>query len=111
VLFLFESLPGHLQAVLWFNPLVHVIGLTRAGLYPAYDAAGAAPVYVLLLLLALLAAGGLAFRRAERFLARLSGVGHGRRARDDPDGHTKRRQVSARATGLNRRSKPRRLVA
>ena len=37
VLFTFESAAGELQAVLWWNPLVHVIGLMRAGFYGSYE--------------------------------------------------------------------------
>ncbi|SFJ62389.1 ABC transporter permease [Celeribacter neptunius] len=38
VFFLFESTPAAFQKLLWFNPLVHIIGLMRRGLYPSYDA-------------------------------------------------------------------------
>ncbi|WP_181164609.1 ABC transporter permease [Amaricoccus solimangrovi] len=36
VLFLYESVPTGLQDVLWYNPLAHVIGLSRAGVYGGY---------------------------------------------------------------------------
>jgi capsular polysaccharide transport system permease protein len=37
IFYLFDSLPQWAQAVLWFNPLVHIIGLTRAGFYASYE--------------------------------------------------------------------------
>ena len=33
----FESLPPEAQAVLWYNPLIHAIGLTRSGFYAGYE--------------------------------------------------------------------------
>ena len=43
----FESLPPQAQAILWYNPLVHAVGLMRAGFYGGYDAAYVSPLYVL----------------------------------------------------------------
>ena len=37
IFFTFESAPAAFQAVLWYNPLVHVIGLMRAGIFGVYD--------------------------------------------------------------------------
>lgn len=41
VFFLFEDLPGWVQQFLWFNPLFHVTGEMRDGIYPVYS-----PAYV-----------------------------------------------------------------
>tara|TARA_R100000935_G_scaffold36216_1_gene57173 strand:- start:4509 stop:5423 length:915 start_codon:yes stop_codon:yes gene_type:complete len=38
VLFLLDSMPRGVQDVLWWNPLVHIIGLVRRGFFPTYDA-------------------------------------------------------------------------
>ncbi len=38
VLFLYEEMPRFTQEILWWNPLMHVTGLMRRGLYPTYDA-------------------------------------------------------------------------
>ncbi len=38
VFFTFESMPSQIQAILWYNPLVHVIGIMRTGIFPSYDA-------------------------------------------------------------------------
>ncbi len=37
IFFTFESVPKEFQSVLWWNPLVHVIGTMRSGFYGAYD--------------------------------------------------------------------------
>ena len=41
----FMDLPRVVQEVLWFNPLVHVIALMRAGIFPTYVPQYAAPLY------------------------------------------------------------------
>jgi capsular polysaccharide transport system permease protein len=45
--FTFESLPPQAQAVLWYNPLLHAVGLLRSGFYSGYDPTYVAPGYVL----------------------------------------------------------------
>ena len=45
VFFLVEDLPRAVQAVLWFNPLVHLIALMRGAVYPTYASQYAAPLY------------------------------------------------------------------
>jgi capsular polysaccharide transport system permease protein len=57
VFFTFESLPGPAREVLWWNPLIHLVGLMRAGFYPIYDASHVSVLYVLALALALIVAG------------------------------------------------------
>lgn len=47
VLFLYEGMPAHLQVYLWYNPLMHITSLMRAGFYPTYDAEFASPLYVM----------------------------------------------------------------
>lgn len=37
VLFLYEELSTSAQAVLWWNPMVHVSGLARKGFFPTYE--------------------------------------------------------------------------
>lgn len=34
--FTFYSLPREAQEILWYNPLIHAVGMVRAGFYPAY---------------------------------------------------------------------------
>ncbi len=45
--FTFEQLPVMAQNVLWYNPLIHCIGLVRRGLYPTYGADYVSVSYVL----------------------------------------------------------------
>lgn len=49
VFFTYEAVPLPWRDALWWNPLIHVIGLVRRGLYPGYDAAYVSPIYVLAL--------------------------------------------------------------
>lgn len=46
IFFLFESIPQPYRDYLWYNPLVHIIGMMRRGFYPTYDGAYISPVYV-----------------------------------------------------------------
>ncbi len=47
IFFTYESVPANFQHVLWWNPLVHVIGLARAGFYGSYDPQFVSYPYVL----------------------------------------------------------------
>ena len=57
VFFSFASLPAAAREVLWWNPLIHLVGLMRAGFYPVYDDSHVSALYVLALGLGLVAAG------------------------------------------------------
>ena len=37
IFFTFDSMPSQVQAILWFNPLIHLVGMTRKSLYPTYN--------------------------------------------------------------------------
>lgn len=41
IFFTFESVPREIQAILWYNPLIHSVGAVRSGFYPTYE-----PFYV-----------------------------------------------------------------
>lgn len=62
IFFLFDSVPQPYRDYLWWNPLVHVVGLMRRGFYPTYDAAYASVTYVAGVG-AILLLGGLIFLR------------------------------------------------
>ena len=47
VFFTYWSAPLIARDMLWYNPLVHVVGYMRAGFYPGYDATHVSPEYVL----------------------------------------------------------------
>ncbi|MEM6477426.1 MAG: ABC transporter permease [Pseudomonadota bacterium] len=68
VFFLFDDIPEPYRSWLWWNPLVHVIGLLRAGFYGGYDALYAAPPYVAGIAGGTLIAGLALLRRDARAL-------------------------------------------
>jgi capsular polysaccharide transport system permease protein len=61
----FQSLPAQIQAVLWYNPLIHIVGLMRAGFYGTYEADYASPLYVIGIALSLFVVGAYLLRRHE----------------------------------------------
>jgi capsular polysaccharide transport system permease protein len=63
VFYTFETLPAQVQDLLWYNPLVHIIGIMRRGFYPTYDAAWASPTFVLAFSLVPLVIGLFLLRR------------------------------------------------
>lgn len=66
VLYIFEELPANAQAILWYNPLIHITGLMRTAFYPTYNAAYANWVYVVMISLILMALGLLLLSRFHR---------------------------------------------
>ncbi|WP_417725768.1 ABC transporter permease [Salipiger sp.] len=48
VIILYDSIPNPYRDWLWWNPMVHVIGRVRQGIYATYDGAYVTPTYVLL---------------------------------------------------------------
>lgn len=57
VFFAFSSLPAFVREVLWWNPVIHLVGLVRAGFYPTYDSSHVSQIYVLALALGLIVSG------------------------------------------------------
>lgn len=66
IFFLYDNMPPLAQEILWYNPLIHIIGLIRRGFYPTYTASYVEPVYVLGFSLILLALGLLLLGRHHR---------------------------------------------
>lgn len=66
ILYIFEDLPPLAQDILWYNPLVHIVGLMRTGFFPTYTAAYVNEVYVLAVSLVLLALGQILLGRYHR---------------------------------------------
>lgn len=60
---LFETFPQPYRDWLWYNPLVHVIGLMRSGFYSTYDATFVSAPYVVGVALFCMALGLLLLRR------------------------------------------------
>lgn len=46
IFFLFESVPEPYRGWLWYNPLIHIVGMMRRGFYPTYEGEFASPLYV-----------------------------------------------------------------
>ena len=63
VLLLYRDMPPNVQEILWWNPLLHVVGEMRAGFYPLYESSYISPTYVFGVALSLLAMGLLLVRR------------------------------------------------
>ncbi len=68
IFYLFESAPPAFQRVLWWNPLVHVIGVMRTGFYGTYRADYASLPYVLGVALTLFVIGAYLLRRHASLL-------------------------------------------
>jgi capsular polysaccharide transport system permease protein len=48
VFFLYEDMPATAQSILWWNPLIHIIGIMREGFYVSYQASYASVLFVAL---------------------------------------------------------------
>ncbi|OUS19588.1 sugar ABC transporter permease [Rhodobacterales bacterium 59_46_T64] len=66
ILYTFEDLPTMVSDFLWFNPLVHVSGLMRRGVYSTYDASYVSLIYTFGVAMILVAFGLLLMRRFSR---------------------------------------------
>ena len=66
IFFLYEEMPPMAQDILWYNPILHITGIFRSGIYPTYTAAYASPIYVLIIALTLLFFGVLLMGRYHR---------------------------------------------
>ncbi len=64
--FLFEIVPHPFGDILWFNPLVHVVGQMRIGMYPSYAGEYVSPAYVYGIGLTCFALGLLLLNRYDR---------------------------------------------
>lgn len=69
--FLLEDVPAKVRDILWLNPLYHVTGEVRAGMYTSYDALYVTPLYVYLPALALFVLGLALLRKDYRTLVNL----------------------------------------
>ncbi len=68
VIFLYEDMPQQAQAVLWFNPVLHLTGLMRAAFYPTYRPEYVSLVYLGVWCLVPLVAGMMLMRLHHRDL-------------------------------------------
>lgn len=63
IFYLYESTPAAFQAVLWWNPLVHIVAIMRTGFYGAYHPLFVSTPYVIGIALGLFLVGGHLLRR------------------------------------------------
>ena len=68
VIFLYEDMPPLAQDILWYNPLVHIVGLMRSGFYPTYEAPYFSAAYVASVSLLSLFMGVVLLRRYHRII-------------------------------------------
>jgi len=66
VFFMFDDVPQPFRDILWYNPLVHVVGQMRSGIYASYDADYVSITYVVGLGLLCLVLGLLLLKRNLR---------------------------------------------
>ncbi len=68
VLFIYEQMPPFVQNILWYNPLMHIAGLMRAGFYSTYEASYVSELYVICFSLVVLFLGTVLLRRYNRVI-------------------------------------------
>lgn len=68
IFFIYEDLPMLAREILWWNPLMHVTGISRSGVYSTYQADYASALYVLTVAGVTLLAGMLLLYRYNRDL-------------------------------------------
>ena len=68
VILLYDNLPSAFQAILWYNPLIHVMGVSRAGFYPYYAADYVSLTYVFGVAMGCFVVGFLLLRRYGRWI-------------------------------------------
>jgi len=66
IIYIYEDLPKLAQDILWYNPLIHVTGLTRSGFYTTYSPTYINTLYVFYVGIILLFFGLLLTRRYSR---------------------------------------------
>ncbi|MCE8009747.1 MAG: ABC transporter permease [Aestuariivita sp.] len=66
IFFLFEDIPQQFRDFLWYNPLVHIVGMMRRGIYATYEANYISVTYVMGLSLLFFLIGLMLLRRHLR---------------------------------------------
>ncbi len=66
IFFLYDDMPQVARDILWYNPLIHVVGEMRTGFYPMYMAAYVSNLYVLAVSCVTLAMGLILMGRYHR---------------------------------------------
>lgn len=68
IFFTFDLMPSQAQNLLWYNPLIHCVGLMRQGIYPTYQGSYISQEYVIGISVALLLLGLMLLERRHRDL-------------------------------------------
>lgn len=71
IFYIYEDLPRAAQDLLWYNPLLHITGVMRAGFYPSYHADYSSSLFVWAIALVALAFGLMLLRKHYRSLDEL----------------------------------------
>ena len=71
IFFLYDDLPDAAQPLLWYNPLIHIVGLMRKGFYSTYEAQYVSATYVLMISLICMFVGTTLMRRYHRHILNL----------------------------------------
>lgn len=66
IFFIYEDMPTQVKDVLWYNPLLHIVGMVRSGFFPSYQPEYTSIPYVLGIALATAALGLLILSRHHR---------------------------------------------
>lgn len=66
VIFLFDKMPPLAREILWYNPLIHVVGRMRTGFFPTYSAPYINEIYVIAVALICLSLGLILLGRFHR---------------------------------------------
>lgn len=68
ILFIYEIIPPQYQPYLWWNPLLHIVGLARRGFYAYYDADYVSITYVCFIAISCMVLGLVLLRRHHKDL-------------------------------------------
>lgn len=66
IFFLYDTMPPFARDILWYNPLIHIVGLMRTGFYSTYTAAYVSILYPLTIALITLVLGLILLGRYHR---------------------------------------------
>jgi len=66
IFYVLEDMPPNIRDLLWYNPLIHITGLMRQGIFPTYKPLYVSDLYVLGISLACLLAGLILMGRYHR---------------------------------------------
>ncbi len=66
ILFIYEDMPQGVQNILWYNPLMHITGIFREGIFPLYEPEYVSTAYVLIIAFSMTTLGLMMLRRFNR---------------------------------------------